>query len=47
MGPILLLTMAEERLLKKCLDKMIKEGKIKAYSSPDGSPIVFVLKPNR
>jgi hypothetical protein len=38
--------MEEERVLKGCHDKMIKEGKIRASSSPVGSPISFVLKPN-
>jgi len=46
MEPIYQLTIEEERLLKEYLDKMIKEGKIRPSSSPIGSPILFVAKPN-
>jgi len=47
MGAILQLTMEKERLLKECLDNMIKREKMRASSSTVGSLILFVLKPNR
>jgi hypothetical protein len=46
MGPIYQLTLAEERLLKEYLDKMIWEGKVRPSSSPVGSPIMFLPKPS-
>jgi len=46
MGPIYQLTREEEKILKEYLDKMSKEGKIQPSSSPIGSPILFVHKPN-
>jgi len=45
-GPIYQLSLEEEKLLVKYLDTMIKEGKIRPSSSPVGSPILFVPKPN-
>jgi len=47
MGPIDQLTLEEERILKEYLGKMIREGKVRPSSSPIGSPILFVPKPNR
>jgi hypothetical protein len=46
MGPIYQLTLEDERLLKEYLDKMIREGMFRPSSSPMGSPILFVPKPN-
>jgi len=46
MASIYQLTLEEERLLKEYLDKMIREGKVIPSSSPIGSPILFVPKPN-
>jgi len=46
MGPIYQLTREEEKILKEYLHNMIKEGKIRPSSSPTGSPILFVPKPN-
>jgi len=46
MGPIYQLTREEEKISKEYLDKMIREGKIRPSSSPIGSPILFVPKPN-
>jgi hypothetical protein len=46
MGPIYQLSQAEEKLLVKYLDTMIKEGKIRPSSRTVGSPILFVPKPN-
>ena len=47
MGPIYQLSVEEEKILIKYLDKMIKEGKIRQSSSSVGSPILFLPKPNR
>jgi len=46
MGPIYKLSLEEEKILIKYLEKMIKEGKVRQSSSPVGSPILFVPKPN-
>jgi len=46
MGPIYQLSIEEEKILIKYLEKMIKEGKVRQSSSPVGSPILFVPKPN-
>jgi hypothetical protein len=46
MGPIYQLSLEEEKILIKYLEKMIAEGKIRQSSSSVGSPILFVPKPN-
>jgi len=46
MGPIYQLSLEEEKILMKYLEKMISEGKIRQSSSSVGSPILFVPKPN-
>jgi len=46
MGPIYQLSLEEEKLLLKYLDKMIEEGKIGPLSSSVGRPILFLPKPN-
>jgi hypothetical protein len=46
MGPIYQLSKEEEKILIKYIDNMVKEGKILQSSSPVGSPILFVPKPN-
>jgi hypothetical protein len=46
MGPIDQLTLEEARQFKEYLDKMIQQGKERLSSSPIGSPIMFVPKPN-
>jgi len=46
MGHIYQLTMEEEKILIKYLEKMIKEGKVQHSFSPVGSPILFVTKPS-
>lgn len=46
MGPIYQLSQAEEKLLGKYLDTVIKEGKIRPSSSTVRSPILVVPKPN-
>jgi hypothetical protein len=46
MGPIHQLSLADEKLLVKYLDTMIKEGKIRPSNGSVGSPLLFVPKPN-
>jgi len=46
MGPIYQLSIEEEKILIKYIEKIIKEGKIWQSSSPVGSPIFFVPKPS-
>jgi hypothetical protein len=46
MGPIYQLSLEEEKILIKYLEKMIAEGKVRQSSSSVGSPILFVPKPN-
>ena len=45
-GPIYPLSEEELRTLREWLKEMEKNGKIKRSTSPAGSPILFVLKPN-
>jgi hypothetical protein len=46
MRPIYQLSVEEEMILIKYLEKMIQEGKIRQSSSPVGSPILFFPKLN-
>jgi hypothetical protein len=46
LGPIYELSLEEEIILMKYLEKIIKEGKIRQSSSPVGSLILFVPKPS-
>jgi len=46
MGPIYQLSLEEEKILMKYLEKMIKEGKVRQSSSPVGSPMLFIPKPS-
>jgi hypothetical protein len=46
MGPIYQLSLEEERVLIKYLEKMINEGKVQQSSSLVRSPILFVPKPS-
>jgi hypothetical protein len=45
-GPVYRLSQEEFTALKEYIAKMLKEGKIRPSSSPAGSPVLFVPKPN-
>jgi hypothetical protein len=45
-GPVYRLSQEEFTALKEYIAKMLKEGKIRPSSSPAGSPVLFVTKPN-
>ena len=46
-GPIYPLSEKEREALREWLKEMLKNGKIRPSTSPAGSPILFVPKPNR
>jgi len=46
MWPIYPLSLEQEIILAKYLDKIIKDRKIQLFSPSEGSPISFIPQPN-